>query len=167
MTLTLVTTMLATSLIVFRVLYLSWQSGDIHRYHTIIEIIVESAALYAIALLVYIPLLPSTNFSDAYPQVIVVSMGGISSTLVYARVSLGWSRPDEQWKRTRQDNPMHVDVEAGHISPKDFYLENKKYVNSGDPDGQLKLYAESIRSLKSDYLPEIMEVRRSKFATAM
>ncbi|KAF8988388.1 hypothetical protein BDQ17DRAFT_1435046 [Cyathus striatus] len=122
LSLSLVTTMLATFLIIFRVVYLSWQSGDIHRYQTIVEIIVESAALYSLTLLVYIPLLPSTDFSDGYPQVILVSMTGIAPTLISARVCLGWSRPDAKWKRNRSDTGKHsLDIEQ--ISLKSFDME--------------------------------------------
>jgi len=70
-------------------------------YQTLVEMMVESAVIYSLTLLVYIPLLPSTNFADAYPQVILVSVTGIAPTLISARVYLGLSRPDEQWTRTR------------------------------------------------------------------
>ncbi|KAJ7057153.1 hypothetical protein C8F01DRAFT_344674 [Mycena amicta] len=101
----LVTTLLATSLIVFRILWLTRDqsgTGAFSGYRVVIEMVVESALLYAINLIVYLALLfgPPTSNSDGYAQAILINMTGIAPTLIVARVSFGLARPSSSWQRT-------------------------------------------------------------------
>lgn len=74
----LVTTLLATILIVFRIVWLTRnQAGSAFSgYRAVIEMIVESALLYSITLIVYIALLfgPDTDNNDGYAQAILIHM---------------------------------------------------------------------------------------------
>jgi ABC-type spermidine/putrescine transport system permease subunit II len=74
----LVTTLLATILIVFRIFWLTrHQSGSAFSgYRAVIEMIVESALLYSVTLIVYIALLfgPDTDNNDGYAQAILIHM---------------------------------------------------------------------------------------------
>ncbi|KAJ6495179.1 hypothetical protein C8R45DRAFT_1212069 [Mycena sanguinolenta] len=101
----LVTTLLATILIVFRIFWLTRaQAGSAFSgYRAVIEMIVESALLYSVTLIIYIALLfgPDTDNNDGYAQAILIHMTGIAPTLIVARVSFGLARPSSSWQRTR------------------------------------------------------------------
>ncbi|KAJ7925037.1 hypothetical protein B0H13DRAFT_2314829 [Mycena leptocephala] len=100
----LVTTLLATILIVFRIFWLTRnQAGSAFSgYRAVIEMIVESALLYSVSLIIYIALLfgPDSDNSDGYAQAILIHMTGIAPTLIVARVSFGLARPSASWQRT-------------------------------------------------------------------
>ncbi|KAF7329962.1 hypothetical protein MKEN_00260200 [Mycena kentingensis (nom. inval.)] len=113
--LSLVTTLLATSLIVVRILWLTRAHGAFtlklsgntgttttNTYRVVIEMVVESALVYALTLAIYLALLfgPESSTSDGYVKAVLVSMTGIAPTLIVARVSLGLARPSSSWQRT-------------------------------------------------------------------
>ncbi|KAJ7584554.1 hypothetical protein C8J56DRAFT_1166619 [Mycena floridula] len=108
----LVTTGLVTVLIIFRIVVMSpnfpgddgmdatrskiwnWRT----RYSSVIEVVVESAALYSVALLVFLVLF--TNDSTEwfiYPEQILGVLTGMAPTLIMARVSFGLARPQSSW----------------------------------------------------------------------
>ncbi|KAJ7926466.1 hypothetical protein B0H13DRAFT_2313566 [Mycena leptocephala] len=100
----LATTLMATLLIVFRIVWLT--RGNVGLgftgYRAVIEIVVESAFLYSATLIVYIALLfgSMTTDNDGYAQAVLIEMTGIAPTLIVARVSFGLSRPSASWQRT-------------------------------------------------------------------
>ncbi|KAJ7641269.1 hypothetical protein FB45DRAFT_1124869 [Roridomyces roridus] len=94
----LLTTLLATFLIVFRILWLtredSTRNGSataFSSYRAVIEMVVESAFLYSATLAIYIALLygSETGNADGYAQALLIDMTGIAPTLIVARVSFG------------------------------------------------------------------------------
>ncbi|KAJ7161988.1 hypothetical protein C8R43DRAFT_1123692 [Mycena crocata] len=100
----LVTTLLATVLIVFRIVWLTRDNVGtaFSGYRSVIEMVVESAFLYSVNLIVYIALLfgdPNNNY-DGYAQAVLIQMTGIAPTLIVARVSFGLARPSSSWQRT-------------------------------------------------------------------
>jgi hypothetical protein len=80
---------------------------------------VESAALYSISLIVFLPfLVQKASFDSGYPQAFITQLTvipgsytychcltyitqGICPTLIVARVSFGHARPDETWRGRR------------------------------------------------------------------
>ncbi|KAK0460467.1 uncharacterized protein EV420DRAFT_1762739 [Desarmillaria tabescens] len=75
---TLSTTVICTALIVFRLTRAS-RTGKSLRfgpdpYHKVMEIMVESAALYVVALAVYIPFIATNSPYSNYPQVVLASV---------------------------------------------------------------------------------------------
>jgi hypothetical protein len=123
--LSLVTTVLTTLLIVFRIATLGLFTKD-SPYRNIIEIVVESAALYSIILILFIPLYVQTdirlNFMSEYLKRVMIGMTvrvldyprplreadmassilqGIAPTLIVHRVASGTSRSRQDWGRTR------------------------------------------------------------------
>lgn len=74
--LSLCSTAICTLAIIYRILAVSKESGFslIGPYRKVLEIIVESAALYTVALIVYLPLLVRADFSDGYPQALLISI---------------------------------------------------------------------------------------------
>ncbi|KAF9028130.1 hypothetical protein BDZ89DRAFT_1066287 [Hymenopellis radicata] len=103
---TVATNSLCTVLILFRIVWVSGLGASLKTYRGIIEILVESAAMYAI---IYIAVLiayayqfytggPILN-AYPYPEVISYSITGIAPTLIIARVMAGQSRPNDSWSR--------------------------------------------------------------------
>ncbi|KAF9025183.1 hypothetical protein BDZ89DRAFT_1135626 [Hymenopellis radicata] len=103
---TVATNSLCTILILFRIVRVSGLGASLKTYRGIIEILVESAAMYAI---IYIALLiayayqfyTGTAIATAYPYptMISYSITGIAPTLIIARVMAGQSRPNDSWTR--------------------------------------------------------------------
>ncbi|KAJ6568676.1 hypothetical protein B0H19DRAFT_1256401 [Mycena capillaripes] len=100
----LATTLVATFLIVFRIIRVSHGTSALGfaGYGAVIEMVVESAFLYSANLVVYIALLygSGTTDNDGYAQAVLIEMTGIAPTLIVARVSFGLSRPSTSWRRT-------------------------------------------------------------------
>ncbi|KAJ7752649.1 hypothetical protein B0H16DRAFT_1887204 [Mycena metata] len=95
----LATTTSATFLIVFRIFQKTTKATRSARgYDRVLEVIVESAALYLVALCVYIPLSIKGLANVSYPQALVAQLTGIAPTLLVARVAFGLSRPDATWQ---------------------------------------------------------------------
>ncbi|KAJ6559712.1 hypothetical protein B0H19DRAFT_1260411 [Mycena capillaripes] len=95
----LATTTSATFLILFRIYKMSEKSTrKSMKYGRVIEMVVESAALYLVALVVYIPLSIQGSANVAYPQALVAQLTGMAPTLLVARVAFGLSRPDTTWQ---------------------------------------------------------------------
>jgi len=90
---TLGTTIFCTCAIIYRIA----QVGSLGAYRGIIEIIIESSFLYAVAtlfaLLAYIYSGPASEYASAF----WTSCTGIAPTLVVARVSAGHARPNQTW----------------------------------------------------------------------
>ncbi|KAJ7275984.1 hypothetical protein C8J57DRAFT_1505286 [Mycena rebaudengoi] len=98
--LSLVTTCLATLLIIFRIITMTERTTRKSRgYSRIIEIVVESALLYSIAMAIFLPLLVTDSSNDAYAQAVVGQITGLAPTLIVARVTFGLARPDETWQQ--------------------------------------------------------------------
>ncbi|KAK0201229.1 hypothetical protein DFS33DRAFT_1447422 [Desarmillaria ectypa] len=64
--------------------------AGLRTYRGVVEVIVESAALYSIALIIYI----------SYADIITASIKGIASTLLVGRVAAGHARPNDTWKES-------------------------------------------------------------------
>ncbi|KAJ7722634.1 hypothetical protein B0H16DRAFT_348678 [Mycena metata] len=97
--LSLATTLMATISIIARIVIVTRRAGKTLRgYGEIIEITVESAMLYSVTLIVFLPLLVEHSFNDGYPEAVLAQMTGIAPTLIVARASFGLSRPEDSWK---------------------------------------------------------------------
>ncbi len=113
----LATTILCTLLIIYRIITVSHRGMGIQSFRGIIEIIVESALIYSIALLVYIILVVCNSLEGEYFDVLAAytrvrfihlhfytlvsmftSLQGIAPTLIVGRVAAGHARPDESWE---------------------------------------------------------------------
>ncbi|KAF9001788.1 hypothetical protein BDZ89DRAFT_1081615, partial [Hymenopellis radicata] len=88
---TVATNSLCTGLILFRIVRVSGLGASLKTYRGIIEILVESAAIFYTGAAVM----------TAYPTLMVISYSitGIAPTLIIARVMAGQSRPNDSWSR--------------------------------------------------------------------
>ncbi|KAK0457368.1 uncharacterized protein EV420DRAFT_1765083 [Desarmillaria tabescens] len=95
------TTLWCTILIIYRILtvkrYTDDSTGTL-TYRRIVEILVESASLYAVGLIGYMVLLTLNVATSFYPQTLYVSITAISPTLIAARVASGNARPNDSWQ---------------------------------------------------------------------
>ncbi|KAL9709186.1 hypothetical protein Ac2012v2_007541 [Leucoagaricus gongylophorus] len=115
--LSLASTVISTSLTVYRIITVARETGfhSQNSYRKIIEIVVESAALYSLILIIYVPFLVRSDFSDAYPQAILVNVMGIAPTLIFTRVSAGVSRDYSTVQRTTNGR-LSIFVAAPNIT---------------------------------------------------
>ncbi|PBK91766.1 hypothetical protein ARMGADRAFT_1063782 [Armillaria gallica] len=103
------TTLLCTTLIIYRIVTVKKCTDDganTNTYRRVIEILVESASLYAIGLIGYIVLLTLNVITSYYPQVIYVSITAISPTLIAARVASGNARPNDSWQASNNASSL-------------------------------------------------------------
>jgi hypothetical protein len=73
--LSLVTTSLATGLIIVRIFTMTGRAArKSGGYGRVIEIVVESALLYSVALIIFLPFLVQGSDNDGYAQAVVAQM---------------------------------------------------------------------------------------------
>ncbi|KAF8990487.1 hypothetical protein BDZ89DRAFT_1124392 [Hymenopellis radicata] len=103
---TVATNSLCTILILFRIVRVSGLGASLKTYRGIIEILVESAAMYAIIYIAVVIAYAYQFYTGAtvataypYPEMISISITGIAPTLIIARVMAGQSRPNDSWTR--------------------------------------------------------------------
>ncbi|KAJ7452739.1 hypothetical protein B0H11DRAFT_283304 [Mycena galericulata] len=115
--LSLATTLLATFLIILRIVFVTRLAGETLRgYRQVIEMTVESAALYSATLVVFLPFLVRQSFNNGYPQAVLAQMTGIAPTLIVARVSFGLARPNESWQAQTSPIQFEATPEEPHTS---------------------------------------------------
>ncbi|KAK0494396.1 hypothetical protein EDD18DRAFT_1176735 [Armillaria luteobubalina] len=102
LSLTLTTTLLCTLLIIYRIVTVAGgkHGAGLRSYRGVVEIIVESAALYSVSTVVYMAFVARDELTGAYPNVITASIKGIVPTLIVGRVASGHARPDDSWKES-------------------------------------------------------------------
>ncbi|KAK0223914.1 hypothetical protein IW262DRAFT_1547628 [Armillaria fumosa] len=101
-TFVLATTLWCTLMIIFRIFSVGHAStgsgGPFKVYRHVIEILVESSALYAIFLLLDMIMVACQNLADDYMDVIAAFARGVAPTLLIGHVSAGHARPDDSWE---------------------------------------------------------------------
>ncbi|KAK0457501.1 uncharacterized protein EV420DRAFT_1764881 [Desarmillaria tabescens] len=92
------TTVWCTLLIIFRIVNVGRKvEHGLHRYRRIIEVVVESAALYTASLIVLLVIVARNDTHGDYLDVITTTIRGIAPTLIVGRVAAGHARPDDSW----------------------------------------------------------------------
>ncbi|KAK0482444.1 hypothetical protein IW261DRAFT_1678342 [Armillaria novae-zelandiae] len=112
---TLGTNVLCTALIVGRILYVTRRQqgimGAIQTYCGILEILVESAALYSITFVVMMILYPLDSNVFFYPLALSYPVTGIAPTLIVLRVAMGQGHPNESSLETQSS--LHFNTSRG------------------------------------------------------
>ncbi|KAJ6539858.1 hypothetical protein DFH09DRAFT_1323408 [Mycena vulgaris] len=143
--LSLVTTVITTGAIILRIFMMTDSSvrpGIARGYGRAIEAIVESALLYCIMVVVFLPFLILRSFNDGYPQAILIQVTGIAPTLIVARVSLGFARPESTWQEPTaplsfahsSDRPVSTHIDLASLGPSNQELathERKSHPDAG------------------------------------
>ncbi|KAJ7848426.1 hypothetical protein B0H13DRAFT_1645549 [Mycena leptocephala] len=104
-------TLYTTGFIVARILHVQRyankngieRSGGGSSLYAVLEILVESSALYAASLFVFIVLLARKSENQVYIQNIHAQIAGIAPTLLMLRISAGQARDDTEWSLPKSD----------------------------------------------------------------
>ncbi|PBK89760.1 hypothetical protein ARMGADRAFT_1167140 [Armillaria gallica] len=98
----LATTIWCTTLIIYRILTVGRASngigGGVGVYRHVIEVLVESSALYSLFLILDMALEARGNQADYYVDVMAGTVRGIAPTLIVGRVAAGHARSDQSWQ---------------------------------------------------------------------
>ncbi|TFK96501.1 hypothetical protein BDV98DRAFT_576021 [Pterulicium gracile] len=89
--LNLATALVATFTIVFRIAKVA--RGNLARYSTVIETMVETAALYSVALILNMVFIMLPNTTNGYTLAVLIQITGLAPTLILVRVTLGRTHP--------------------------------------------------------------------------
>ncbi|SJL13565.1 uncharacterized protein ARMOST_17010 [Armillaria ostoyae] len=108
--LTLATTSLCTLLMTYRILAVARAtdgggSGP-RAYRHVIEVFIESSALYAVSLILYVAFFACGNDGTYYLDPIAGFTRGIAPTMLFGRVAAGHARPDDSWKGSVMTSPL-------------------------------------------------------------
>ncbi|KAK0231354.1 hypothetical protein IW262DRAFT_1526663 [Armillaria fumosa] len=105
----LTTTVLTTLLIIYRIVKVANSPCSIGHgsYRRVIEILVESAALYSISVIVYMGLVASNNQSAYYADAIMAYIEGIAPTLLVARVASGQGLSSNKASQETRVSSLH------------------------------------------------------------
>ncbi|KAK0225016.1 hypothetical protein EDD85DRAFT_795251 [Armillaria nabsnona] len=115
LSLSLGTTLFCTILIIYRIIRVGRSSDNVGAYRRVIEIVVESASLYAISAILWLAFnLLRDNQASVYPEAAYVSITGIAPTLIVGRVASGQARPSGSWKSR---NTVSMIQFGGHSIP--------------------------------------------------
>jgi hypothetical protein len=140
---------ITTLLIVYRIVRLgSFANSSPHK--NVIEIVVESALLYSLALILFLPLYVQVdlhlNFMSEYLKRVVVGMTvssysttsltlliygkqGIAPTLIVARVAMGVARPSTSWSQY-SNSQTESKTKFSSMAPMMISTETKKMTDS-------------------------------------
>ncbi|KAK0224679.1 hypothetical protein EDD85DRAFT_981582 [Armillaria nabsnona] len=98
---TLATTLSCTLLIIYRILSVRWATsgagGGLGAYQHVIEVLVESSALYSVCLIIYVACIATNSWGADYADIIATIARGIAPTLLIGRVAAGHARPNDSW----------------------------------------------------------------------
>ncbi|KAK0224760.1 hypothetical protein EDD85DRAFT_727483, partial [Armillaria nabsnona] len=72
-------------------------AGGLNAYRHVIEVLVESSALYSISLILFVTFYVCHDVIFYYFVCLLVITRGIAPTLLAGRVAAGHARPDESW----------------------------------------------------------------------
>ncbi|KAF7336149.1 hypothetical protein MVEN_02162300 [Mycena venus] len=101
LSLSLAVTLYTTGLITWRILrvqrYTTKNGLSSTDYSPVLEILIESSALYAASLFVFVVLLAMKSANETYLQNIHAQIAGIAPTLLILRIYIGRARKDEEW----------------------------------------------------------------------
>ncbi|KAJ7852673.1 hypothetical protein B0H14DRAFT_2759787 [Mycena olivaceomarginata] len=119
--LSVATSLTTTFLITLRILLVqrmgkNAETGSHRTFNPIMEILIESAALYSATLLIFVVLDVKKDTNLYYAQNIHAQMAGLAPLLIILRVAAGLSRPQEDWSGNLSGSlkfaPSHSTISA-------------------------------------------------------
>ncbi|PBK76281.1 hypothetical protein ARMSODRAFT_1078465 [Armillaria solidipes] len=96
----LATLLWCTIFIIYRILRVGGVTAGMRVYHRVIEMLVESAALYTTVLVIILVLEVRNELAGGYVQAVAAAVRGIAPTLLAGRVAAGHARPDDSWNES-------------------------------------------------------------------
>ncbi|KAK0186136.1 hypothetical protein F5146DRAFT_962783 [Armillaria mellea] len=129
LSLSLGTTLFCTILIIYRIITVGRSSNSVGAYRRVIEILVESASLYAISLIFWMAFNLLSDNAAFYPEMIYVSATGLAPTLIVGRVASGQARPSDSWKS--RNTVSAIQFGGNSISQPERLSAEEDAVNNG------------------------------------
>ncbi|PBK92223.1 hypothetical protein ARMGADRAFT_1165940 [Armillaria gallica] len=129
LSLSLGTTLFCTILIIYRIIRVGRSSDNVGAYRRVIEIVVESALLYAFSAILWMAFLLRDDLASPYPEAAYVSITGIAPTLIVGRVASGQARPNDSWKSRNTVSTIQF---GGHsVAQSESVSAEERAVNNG------------------------------------
>ncbi|KAK0454217.1 uncharacterized protein EV420DRAFT_1749525 [Desarmillaria tabescens] len=98
----LATTLWCTLLIIYQIVTVALAAGEagggLRAYRHVLEVLIESSALYSIALILCTAFFARNTISIMYLDALAAIARGIAPTLLVGRVAAGHARPDDSWQ---------------------------------------------------------------------
>ncbi|KAK0488214.1 hypothetical protein EDD18DRAFT_645706 [Armillaria luteobubalina] len=95
--LVMATLLWCTILIIYRILRAGGTAGRLRVFQRVIEMLVESAALYSTMIVILLVFEARNEVAAIYIEVLASAMRGIMPTMLVGRVAAGHARPDDSW----------------------------------------------------------------------
>ncbi|SJL13555.1 uncharacterized protein ARMOST_16999 [Armillaria ostoyae] len=150
-TFSLVTTIWCTLLIIYHILANSRAGGRLGAYHHVIEVLVESSALYSVSLIIYMACFASNAWGLNYSDTTALIARGIAPTLLVGRVTAGHTQPDDSWNGSIMSS-LHFGQDQSQTSTQDSMFS----INlNDDPEAQV----EQTDELGSEYVHQTSSQR--------
>ncbi|KAK0446397.1 uncharacterized protein EV420DRAFT_1648074 [Desarmillaria tabescens] len=117
----LVTTLWCTLLIIFRILAVTGvrrsAGSRLRVYYSFIEVLVESSALYSIALILYLAFFLCDDFEYLYFDAIAGIAKGVAPTLIVGRAAAGHTQPTEEHDESSSVSTIHFQTSSQSSQP--------------------------------------------------
>ncbi|KAK0488302.1 hypothetical protein EDD18DRAFT_440968 [Armillaria luteobubalina] len=114
---TLATTLWCTFLIIYRIVTIARAAGEagggLRAYRHVLEVLVESSALYSVFLILCTAFFARNSIILGYFDVLAGIARGIAPTLLVGRVAAGHARPDDSWQGSAISGSLHFRSHAG------------------------------------------------------
>ncbi|KAK0194607.1 hypothetical protein F5146DRAFT_1135364 [Armillaria mellea] len=125
----LASTLSCTLLIIYRIVTVARAGGGLRNYHHVLEVFVESSALYSISLILCITFLAREDISLASFETLAVAarvnsyyfpvsshlidiIQGVAPTILVGRVAAGHARPDSSWQGSVISGSLRFKVQS-------------------------------------------------------
>ncbi|KAK0466048.1 uncharacterized protein EV420DRAFT_1709775 [Desarmillaria tabescens] len=160
----LATTLWCTVFIIYHILSVGQANNGIRGalgvYGRVIEVLVESSALYSICLILYMIFIAYNSQEEIYLDSITAITRGVAPTLLIGHVAAGHARPDDSWEgsimsslhfgqgqsqTSTQDDSMisislddDLEAQAEQADEPEHAQRSSQRVNSDDVEAQLE-----------------------------
>ncbi|PBK93693.1 hypothetical protein ARMGADRAFT_132649 [Armillaria gallica] len=102
----LATLLWCTIFIIYRILKVGGVTAGMRAYHRVIELLVESAALYSVVLVIVLVLEVRNELAGGYVQEVAAAVRGIVPTILVGRIAAGHARPDDSWSESTRASSL-------------------------------------------------------------
>ncbi|KAK0465972.1 uncharacterized protein EV420DRAFT_804413 [Desarmillaria tabescens] len=130
---TLASTLWCTLLIIYRIVTVVRAVGEVggglSAYRHVIEVLVESSALYSISLILFVAFYARNDATMYYFDALAAIARGVAPTLLVGRVAAGHARPDDSWQGSIKSSLRFGTHPGGPNSQQDI-------ITSGDLEAQ-------------------------------
>ncbi|SJL13950.1 uncharacterized protein ARMOST_17401 [Armillaria ostoyae] len=102
----LATLLWCTIFIIYRILRVSGIAAGMRVYHSLIEMLVESASLYSAVIVVLLVFEVRSEAAEIYIEELAIATRGIVPTILVGRIAAGHARPDDSWSESTMSSSL-------------------------------------------------------------